>query len=54
METMGFEPTTIRLEVRCSAVKAISPSGPNKVETVFDLTSLSDFCEFFYVVIYVI
>ena len=49
METMGFEPTTIRLEVRCSTVEAISPSGPNKVGTVFDLTSLHAFCEFFYV-----
>ena len=51
METMGFEPTTIRLEVRCSTVEAISPSGPNKVGTVFDLTSLHYFCEVFYVVI---
>ena len=48
---MGFEPTTIRLEVRCSTVKAISPFGPNKVGTVFDLTSLHYFCEVFYVVI---
>ncbi len=51
VETMGFEPTTIRLEVRCSTVKAISPFGPNKVGTVFDLTSLHYFCEVFYVVI---
>lgn len=48
METMGFEPTTIRLEVRCSTVEAISPSGPNKVGTVFDLTSSHVFCEVFY------
>lgn len=48
---MGFEPTTIRLEVRCSTVKAISPYGPNKVETVLDLTSPHDFWEVFYAVI---